>query len=60
MNFKQWLVEVGMGGGGVGGGMTPPIQKPEVAALADYHGSESSDSRNPQGKLPPTKPKRKK
>lgn len=60
MDFKRWLAEVGMGGGGVGGGMTPPIQKPEVTALSDYHGREGSDPKNADGKLPPTKTKRKK
>jgi hypothetical protein len=60
MEFKRWLAEVGMGGGGPGSGMTPPLQSPELTAMADYQGKEQSDPKNPNGKLPPTKPKKKK
>jgi hypothetical protein len=60
MEFKRWLAEVGMGGGGPGSGMTPPLQSPGVEALADYQGPEQTDPRNPKGKLPPTKRKIKK
>lgn len=60
MDFKKWLLEVGMGGGGVGGGTTPELQKPDVGAMGDYHGEEGRDPRNPYGKLPPVKRKRKK
>ncbi len=49
-----------MGGGGPGSGMTPPLQSPELTAMADYQGKEQSDPKNPSGKLPPTKPKKKK
>lgn len=58
MNFRSWLAEVGMGGGGVGSGVEPPLQKPDLAAMADYHGKEGSDSRNPDGKLPPVRKRR--
>jgi len=57
MDFKSWLVEVGMGGGGVGSGMTPPLQRPDVTAMADYHGKEQTDPRDPNGQLPPVKKK---
>lgn len=60
MRFKKWLIEVGMGGGGPGGGMTPPLQRPDTPALQDYHGPESKDPRNPNGKLPPTRRRMKK
>jgi hypothetical protein len=60
VNFKKWLIEVGMGGGGAGSGMTPPLQKPFLTAMADYHGKEGSDPSDPNGKLPPTKRKRRK
>lgn len=60
MDFRQWLAEVGMGGGGAGSGMTPPLQRPDTAALSDYHGPEGADPRNQNGKLPPTKAKKKK
>lgn len=54
--FKQWLLEVGMGGGGPGGGMEPPKQDPtKVAqgAFADYSDKNGTDPRNPNGTLPP-------
>jgi hypothetical protein len=60
MEFKRWLAEVGMGGGGPGGGMSPPLQKPGIEALADYHGPEGSDPKDPKGKLPPVRRKAKK
>lgn len=59
MTFRQWLVEVGMGGGGVGGGLAPPLQKPELTAMADFHGPEGSDPTDQRGSLPPVKRKRK-
>ncbi|MHA2043229.1 MAG: hypothetical protein ACW99G_00460 [Candidatus Thorarchaeota archaeon] len=38
--FQQWLMEVGMGGGGPGGGMEPPKQDPtkvsDVNAFKDF------------------------
>lgn len=53
MNFKKWLIEVGMGGGGPGGGMEPPKQNPTSmqGAFADYHGPNSEE-------LPPKKMKK--
>lgn len=60
MEFKKWLAEVGMGGGGVGGGMAPPLQKPETSALADYQGAEHKNAVNQNGKLPPAKKRMKK
>lgn len=61
MDFRKWLLEVG-GGGGPGGGMTPPLQSPTSnhGAFADYHGEIESDPANPNGKLPPVKKNRKK
>lgn len=58
MGFKKWLMEAGMGGGGVGSGMVPPLQKPEPTAMADYHGEEHRDPKNQEGRLPPVKKKR--
>lgn len=60
MGFRQWLLEVGMGGGGVGSGMVPPLLRPDPTALVDYQGSEHRDPRNQHGKLPPVKRRRKK
>lgn len=60
MEFRKWLVEVGAGGGGVGSGMTPPLQRPDVTTMADYQGEEHRDPRNQDGKLPPVKRRRKK
>lgn len=51
-------MEAGMGGGGVGSGMVPPLQKPEPTAMADYHGEEHRDPKNQEGRLPPVKKKR--
>lgn len=48
-----------MGGGGVGGGTTPELQRPEVSAMSDFHGEEGKDPKNPDGKLPPVKRRRK-
>jgi hypothetical protein len=52
MNFKKWLIEVGMGGGGPGGGMEPPSQNPSAiqGAFADYHTDD--DLKNPNDQLP--------
>lgn len=47
-----------MGGGGPGGGMSPPLQKPDLSAMADYHGPEGADPRDQRGTLPPVKKKR--
>jgi len=46
MNFKKWLLEVGMGGGGPGGGMEPPRQNPvgSTGAFSDYHGQNSEET----------------
>ncbi len=52
MNFKKWLIEVG-GSGGVGSGLTPPKQIVPFSAMHDYHDKDSSNSNNPNGKLPP-------
>lgn len=56
MGFKKWLLEVG-GGGGPGGGLTPPLQSPLSyrGAFADYHDRSGRDPANPDGKLPPVK-----
>lgn len=56
INFKKWLFEVGSTGG-VGGGLTPPKENPLMTAnaLSDYHDEKSSDSKNPNGLLPPIK-----
>jgi hypothetical protein len=59
MGFRKWLLEVGMGGGGVGSGMAPPLQRPTPTAMADYHGGDHRDPRDPDGKLPPVKKIRK-
>ena len=61
MNFKKWLIEVGMGGGGAGGGLEPPIQNPTSmpGAWSDYHSSNSKDPQNPNGQLPPVKRRKK-
>lgn len=55
IGFRNWL-EVG-GTGGVGGGLTPPVEVPSdvATALGDYHGKEGSDPKNPAGALPPVK-----
>jgi hypothetical protein len=60
MGFKKWLLEVG-GGGGPGGGLTPPLQNPlsNQGAFADYHGESERDPSNPDGKLPPVKKNKK-
>lgn len=61
MGFKKWLLEVG-GGGGPGGGITPPLQRPlsDHGAFADYHGETERNPANPGGKLPPVKKNKKK
>lgn len=52
MGFKEWLklLEGGMGGGGVGSGIEPPLQNPKIGAFAlnDLHGPNSDQ-------IPPTK-----
>lgn len=55
MDFKKWLLEVGMGGGGAGSGVEAPLNRPGTEAMADYHGEEGRDPRNQDGKLPPVK-----
>jgi hypothetical protein len=60
MTFKIWLAEVGMGGGGVGSGMPPPLQRPSTTAMKDYHGEEHKDPKNQNGKLPPVKKRKEK
>lgn len=54
MGFKKWLFEMGLSRG-LGGGLTPPRERPELHATAipDHHGKESSDPKNPLGILPP-------
>jgi hypothetical protein len=61
MNFKKWLVEVGMGGGGAGGGMEPVKQDPTAmpGAFSDYHSEDQTDPANQNGQLPPVKKKKK-
>lgn len=56
MNFKKWL-EVGMGGGGIGGGIEPIKQNPLSlpGAWQDYHLDNSKEKTNTKGKLPPVK-----
>lgn len=60
MNFKKWLFEVGMGGGGPGGGMEPPQQVPTQmsGAWATYSAPSESDPSNQNGELPPIPKKR--
>ena len=57
MDFKEWLklLEGAMGGGGIGGGMEPPLQNPKIGAFAlqDFHGPNSDQ-------IPPVPQKRKK
>jgi hypothetical protein len=58
IGFKEWLqlFEVGMGGGGVGSGMEPPLENPKIGAFAlnDLHDPNSDQ-------LPPNnKPRKKK
>ncbi len=62
MNFKKWLIEVGMGGGGPGGGMDPPKQDPTAmpGAFADYHSDDERDPQDQNGQLPPVAKKKKK
>lgn len=54
MNFKKWLMEVG-GSGGVGGGLTPPVESPAryVGAFAVHHGKSEADPKDQNGTLPP-------
>lgn len=58
--FKQWLLEVGAGGGGPGSGMTPPRQDPTKmpGAWQDYHGPEETDPHDPNAQLPPIQKKK--
>lgn len=67
MRFRKWmeirergagLMEVGMGGGGPGSGMSPPLQSPDLAAMQDYQGEEQRDPKMKDGKLPPVKRRR--
>lgn len=60
MRFREWLCEVGMGGGGSGGGLTPPLQRPDLSGMADYHGEEGRDPADQRGQLPPVPKGRKK
>lgn len=65
MRFAKWielrmLKEVGPGGGGVGSGLVPPLQRPDITALQDYHGEENKNPKNQNGKLPPVKKRCKK
>ena len=62
MNFKKWLIEVGMGGGGPGSGLSPPKQNPTSfsGSFADFHDETHKDPRNSKGQLPPVKKKMKK
>ena len=50
MNFKKWLVEIG-----VSGGLTPPVESPAryVGAFAVHHGKSEADPKNQNGTLPP-------
>ena len=64
MNFKKWL-EVGMGGGGVGSGESPPKQDPVQMVSGNNTGGfqvwsdeSGSDPSDPNGQLPPTKSKK--
>ena len=50
MNFKKWLLEVG-----VSGGLPPPLESPTgyAGAFGDYHGKSEADPKNQNGTLPP-------
>jgi len=50
VNFKKWLVEIG-----VSGGLVPPLESPTeyVGAFADYRGKSEADPKNQNGTLPP-------
>ena len=57
LSFRNWLEA----GGAHFGGIEPPKQDPTkvgAGAFADYCGKGESDSRNPDGKLPPVNKKR--
>jgi hypothetical protein len=67
MNFKKWLLEVGMGGGGAGSGMMPPKEDPVQMITGNNTGGfqvwsdeSGSDPADPNGQLPPTTKKIKK
>ena len=55
MNFKKWLVEIG-----VSGGLVPPLESPTgyVGAWADYRGKSEADPKNQNGTLPPVPQKK--
>lgn len=56
VEFKMWLAEVG-GSGGLGGGMTPPLENPllRAGAFMDYHDDSGKEPDNQSGELPPVK-----
>jgi len=57
LSFKKWLETWGSTGG-----QPPPKQDPtKVGSLgfADFHGKSESDPENPEGKLPPTRKRKK-
>lgn len=60
MSFRKWLFEVG-GDGGVGGGLVPILQRPDLysGAFADYQANSEADPKNQDGKLPPVRKQKK-
>jgi hypothetical protein len=60
MYFRKWLFEVG-GDGGVGGGLVPILQRPDLyaGAFADYHANSETNPKSQYGKLPPVRKQKK-
>ena len=54
LSFKQWFLEVGPGGGGPGGGMSPPEQMPIDPDPAPGQTDAMPSRRLDKTDLPPT------